>query len=110
MAASAHGLSPQEVRQCRAMAETFKVKQAEILELQEAQAALAAEAEILGEAWEAREEQRLFSAGHAAEADAAKLAFETARDAANRAAMDLSSKARMFQADAAQFNAKCAEQ
>lgn len=90
------------------MAATFEVRQAEILELQEAQAALAAEAEILGDDWETREEQRLFSAGHAAEADAAKLAFETARDAANNAAMDLNSKVRMLQADAAQFNAKCA--
>lgn len=110
MVTSAVAMTPQEIRQCRAMAETFQAKQSEILALQESQAALAVEAEALGEAWEAKEEQRLFSESHAAEADEAKRAFETARNVANRAAMDLNSKARMFQADAAQFNEKCAAQ
>ena len=108
IAGSALALTPREVRQCNAMASTFEAKQAEILELQDVQAGLAAEAERLGEAWDALEEQRFFSAGHAADADVAKQAFETARDEANRVAMDLNSKAQMFQADAAQFNAKCA--
>jgi hypothetical protein len=101
-------LTPVEVRQCNAMAETFDAKQAEILRLQEAQAELAAEAETLGEAWEMAEEQRLFSARHGAAADDSKAAYEAARNASNSAAMDLSSKVRMLQADVAQFNARCA--
>ncbi|MEM9738966.1 MAG: hypothetical protein AAF829_03790 [Pseudomonadota bacterium] len=107
-AGTAQALSPQEIRQCNAMAATFEAKKAEIAELQEVQADLAALAESLGEAWETKEEQRLFSAGHAAQADEAQSAFFAARDEANRVAMDLNSKARMFQADASHFNAKCA--
>ncbi len=104
----AMALTPGEVRQCNAMAETFDAKQAEILRLQEAQAELASEAETLGEAWEMAEEQRLFSARHGAAADDAKAAYEAARNASNSAAMDLNSKVRMLQADVAQFNARCA--
>ncbi|MEL6661547.1 MAG: hypothetical protein AAFR33_00995 [Pseudomonadota bacterium] len=107
-AGPAAALTGDEVRQCNAMAATFEAKEAEINRLKAAQAALAAEAEILGEEWELLEEQRRFSARHAASADEAKAAFETARDAANRAGMDLNSKVQMFQADAAAFNAKCA--
>ncbi|MEM1105999.1 MAG: hypothetical protein AAGH87_06375 [Pseudomonadota bacterium] len=105
---SAPSAAQDSAGRCAAMAQTFEAKRAEILALQAAQARLAETAETLGETWEQAEEQRLFSAGQADAADAAQAAFETARQAANRAAMDLRSKAQMFQADAAQFNASCA--
>lgn len=98
----------QDAAQCNAMARSFEVRQTEVLELQALQAELAAEEDKLGEAWELKEEVRNFSPGHAAEADAARDAYVTARNAAIRATRDLHSKAQMLNADITQFNARCA--
>ncbi|MEO0467073.1 MAG: hypothetical protein AAF216_11075 [Pseudomonadota bacterium] len=106
--APAVALTGAQLEQCQAMSATFETKQTEVLELQALQAELAATAEAAGEAWEDKEEFRLFSPAQAEEADAAKVVFETAKSEAMRAAMDLRSKAQMLNADIAQYNARCA--
>ncbi|MCI4645499.1 MAG: hypothetical protein MRY64_12015 [Hyphomonadaceae bacterium] len=108
LAMPAGALTAQEAAQCRVMSQSFGVRQAEVLELQERQAELATLADELGAAWELKEEVRNFSAGHAAEADEARIAFDEAKMDAMRVTADLRSKAQMLNADVAQFNARCA--
>lgn len=108
LAAPAGVASAQTAEQCNAMARSFQVRQTEVVELQTRQAELAATAEELGEAWELKEEVRNFSAAQAVEADEARIAYETARNEANRVTADLRSKAQMLNGDIAQFNARCA--
>lgn len=101
-------LTGAELEQCRALAATFETKQAEVLELQALQADLAAKAEALGEAWDNKEEFRLFSEDQATAADEAKALFEAAKADAMLAAVDLRSKAQMLNSDIAQYNTRCA--
>lgn len=108
LAAPALALTADDARLCNAMAESFVPKQEAIAEQVAERDVLAARTEELGLAYELAEEQRAFSAGHAATADAARAEWESARDETLRAERGLQAAIQQLNEDVAQFNARCA--
>ena len=104
----AAALTQAEVRQCQAMAATFEAKTGAVEAAKAKRDALAEAAEIAGEAWEDTEIHRNISARHAASADAAKKAWDTAKAEFARSEMALQALVRQLNSDMAQFNTKCA--
>lgn len=107
-AAAAQAGNAQDIRACEAMAATTGPREAEIAALTAERDEAAAGAGHAGDAWEDAEIHRLASPGHAAAADAARAAFDEARQRLSRREMALQAAIRQFNDDADMFNSRCA--
>lgn len=106
-AASANGAT--DVKACKAMAATLTPKQSDIAEMTQTRDAAASTVETTGEIWEEAETHRLMSAGHAAEADKAKAAYESAKQTLARREMSLQASVSQYNDDILAYNSRCAK-
>lgn len=98
-----------DLRACKAMAETLPPKQAEITGMTAKRDEAAAAVETTGEAWEDLEIHRRASAGHAAQADTAKAAYDEAKKLLAQRELALQASVRQYNDDIAAFNSRCAK-
>ena len=108
VAATANANGASDVKACKAMAATLAPKQADITKMTASRDEAAAQVEATGEAWEDAETHRLVSPGHAATADTAKAAYESAKQAFARQEMALQASVSQYNDDIAAFNGRCA--
>lgn len=106
-AAQANGTA--DMQACKAMAATLTPKQAEIAEMTAKRDEAASAVETTGEAWEDIEIHRRASAGHAAQADTAKAAYDEAKKLLARHELALQASVRQYNDDVAAFNSRCAK-
>ncbi len=107
-APAALALTPGQARTCQSLASELPAL-AERIQTQIANhEAVAADVEADGEAWETAEEQRLFSADHAATADAARARYDGLKQAFYASEDALLDRAQAYQADVNRFNTICA--
>lgn len=105
--AEANGAS--DIKACKALAATLAPKQADITAMTAARDAAFDATETTGEAWEDAEIHRRASAGHAAAADEAKLAYDEANKLLARREMALQASVSQYNDDVAAFNSRCAK-
>lgn len=106
--ATAEAMTAADVKRCNAMAATLAPKKAEIQQMQEKRDAMAETVEAKGDIWEELEVHRLASAGHAAQADAAKADYESSKKDLMKTEFALQALARQFNQDIASYNQSCA--
>jgi len=104
----ADALTASEVRACNAMAASFGPKKAEFEALSAQRDALVVTVEEAGDTWDASEALRNFSADHAAEADAAKGAFDDLVIKFDALEQAYRVTGTQLNDDFAAYNAKCA--
>ncbi len=105
--APASALTDREVKQCKAMGASIKVRERQLTERGEARMSDAEAVEAAGEAWENAETIRPISAQHAADADAKKAAYDKLKTDFMRADMAYQSEVAMVNNDVAAFNGVC---
>lgn len=105
---AASALTSAQVKQCNTMGQSLQVRQGEAQKKAKAREALVAQVETAGEAWEDAEEQRLFSASHAAKADSAKAKYDTLKSSLLKQEMALQSLVGQINEDVAAYNGLCA--
>lgn len=108
MALPAAALSASEIRQCKALSASMKVRHGELTQKGESRTELAADVEAAGDVWEDAEVIRNFSSSHAADADAKKAIYETKKAEFRRIEMSFQADANQLNRDAADYNAACA--
>ncbi|MFN7055978.1 hypothetical protein [Hyphomonas sp.] len=108
--AAAQANGAQDAALCRTMSATLAPRQAEIRALTSDRDAAATAAEDLGDVWEEAETHRLVSAARAREADAARTAYDEARQLLARRELALQSAVRQYNTDIEAFNARCTRQ
>lgn len=105
--AEANGTS--DYKACKAIAATLGPKQTDITRQTAERDSAAETAEMTGEAWEDAETLRLASAGHAATADEARLAYDEAKKLLARREMALQASVSQYNDDVAVYNNRCAK-
>lgn len=105
---SASAMTANEARACNAMAASFGPKKADFEILVAERDRLVLVVEETGDAWEAAEALRNFSAQHAADADARKAAYDNAVVQFDAAEMAYRVTGAQLNEDFAAYNAKCA--
>ena len=106
---AASALTSAQVKQCNTMGQSLQVRQAEAQKKAKAREALLEQVEAAGDTWEDAEATRLFSAGHAATADAAKVKYDTLKADLMRREMALQSLVGQINEDVAAYNGLCAK-
>ncbi|MCA8901256.1 MAG: hypothetical protein KDA53_08390 [Hyphomonas sp.] len=105
--AAADAASARDIARCKAMSASFGPKQEEVAKLKEARDTQVETVEATGDAWENAEALRNFSTAHAADADAAKLAYTDAKAELSRLELGLQARVAELNADIDAFNQSC---
>ena len=106
-APTASALSAAQVRQCRALGASLKVRQVEAKTMSADRDGLLETVELAGDEWEAAEVMRNFGAVQAAEADARKTSYDQLRSDLMRKEMALQSAVGMLNVDVYDYNDFC---
>lgn len=105
---TASALTPADLQRCQAMAATLTPKQAEIERVKAKRDEYAENVETLGEAWQEAEVHRLVSAGHAAKADEALMAYEEVERGLSKLERGLQGLVVQYNKDIYAYNKSCA--
>lgn len=103
----AAALTADEARECQALAASFGPAKSALETKIAKRDALAAEAEVIGEAWENAENVRTLGAEAAAEADALKITFEDQKTAFNALEAEIFEESRKLNKGFTRFNNLC---
>ncbi len=109
MVPAASALTGAQVKQCRALGASLKVRQVEAKTMSADRDGLAETVELAGDEWEAAEALRKFGAAQAAEADARKGDYDQLRSDLRRKEMALQSAISMLNIDVYDYNDICAK-
>ncbi len=107
MAPAASALTGAQIKQCRALGASLKVRQVEAKTMSADRDGLHETVELAGDEWEAAEALRNFGAAQATEADARKASYDQLRSDLMRKEMALQSAVGMLNGDVYDYNDVC---
>jgi len=107
MVPTASALTGAQVKQCRALGASLKVRQVEAKTMSADRDGLLETVELAGDEWEAAEAMRNFGAAQATEADARKASYDQLRSDLMRKEMALQSAVGMLNVDVYDYNDFC---
>ncbi|MEM9937713.1 MAG: hypothetical protein AAF768_02600 [Pseudomonadota bacterium] len=103
----ASALTEKQIRECQALGKSIQVRQGEVQTMTAKRDRALEVLELTGQQWDDVEIHRMISAGHAAEADKRKAAYEVEKTEFMKLDAALQSKNRMVNQSIVHYNARC---